>query len=78
MKAAIHPDYHDITYVMSDGSKFQTRSTMGKAGDVIQLDVDRKTHPAWIGGTGTLKKTGRMERFSNQFGDLSFGAKKDA
>lgn len=77
MKADIHPDYHDITYVMSDGSKFQTRSTMGKAGDVIQLDVDPKTHPAWVGGVN-LRKTGRMERFSNQFGDLSFGKKKEA
>lgn len=40
MKKGIHPDYHEITYVMTDGSKFTTRSTMGKAGDVINLEVD--------------------------------------
>ena len=49
MKKGIHPDYHEITYVMTDGSKFTTRSTMGKAGDVINLEVDPKSHPVWTG-----------------------------
>ncbi|MFN0192066.1 MAG: 50S ribosomal protein L31, partial [Aestuariivirga sp.] len=30
MKDSIHPDYHMINVVMTDGSKFQTRSTWGK------------------------------------------------
>lgn len=47
MKADIHPDYHEITVAMTDGTKFKTRSTYGKAGDTLQLDVDPKTHPAW-------------------------------
>ncbi|MEC9201503.1 MAG: 50S ribosomal protein L31, partial [Pseudomonadota bacterium] len=29
MKKDIHPDYHMITVVMTDGSTFQTRSTYG-------------------------------------------------
>ena len=29
MKKEIHPDYHEITVVMTDGSEFQTRSTWG-------------------------------------------------
>jgi large subunit ribosomal protein L31 len=72
MKANIHPDYHEITVVMTDGTEFKTRSTYGKAGDRLQLDVDPKTHPAWVGGVN-LRKTGRMEKFSNRFGDLNFG-----
>ena len=35
MKEKIHPDYHEITVVATDGSKFTTRTTWGKAGDVM-------------------------------------------
>lgn len=76
MKADIHPDYHEINVVMTDGTTYKTRSTWGKPGDTLQLDVDPKTHPAWVGGVH-LKKTGRMEKFSNRFGNLDFGAKKE-
>jgi large subunit ribosomal protein L31 len=70
MKEGIHPDYHMITIVMTDGTKYQTRSTWGKEGDVLQLDVDPKTHPAWVGGV-SLRKTGQMEKFQNKFGAFS-------
>ncbi len=76
MKADIHPDYHEITVVMTDGTSYKTRSTYGKEGDTLQLDVDPKTHPAWVGGVN-LRKTGRMEKFSNRFGDLNFGKASD-
>ena len=66
MKQGIHPDYHTITVVMTDGTKYETRSTWGKEGDVLQLDVDPKTHPAWVGGIN-LRKTGQMEKFQNKF-----------
>jgi large subunit ribosomal protein L31 len=69
MKEGIHPDYHTITVVMTDGTKYQTRSTWGKDGDTLQLDVDPKTHPAWVGGVN-LRKTGQMEKFSNKFAFL--------
>ena len=69
-KAGIHPDYHTITVVMTDGSRYETRSTWGKEGDVLTLDVDPKTHPAWVGGVN-LRQTGRMEKFANRFGGIS-------
>lgn len=69
-KAKIHPDYHTITVVMTDGTKYETRSTWGKEGDVFQLDVDPKTHPAWVGGVN-LRKTGRLESFTNRFGGIA-------
>ena len=40
MKKDIHPDYHEITLVMTDGKEIKTRSTLGKAGDVVRLDID--------------------------------------
>lgn len=73
MKAKIHPDYHPITIKMTDGTTYESRSTWGKAGDVLQLDVDPKTHPAWVGGVN-LRKTGQMEKFTNKFAFLDKGA----
>ena len=77
MRQGIHPDYHTITVVMTDGTKYETRSTWGKEGDTMQLDVDSKTHPAWVGGVH-LKKTGRMEKFNTRFSGIDFSAKKKA
>jgi large subunit ribosomal protein L31 len=68
MKKDIHPDYHVINVVTTDGTKYQTRSTYGKAGDTLQLDIDPKTHPAWTGGTGALlDRGGRVSRFKERF-----------
>ena len=40
MKSGIHPDYHMITVEMTNGDKYQTRSTYGKEGDTLHLDID--------------------------------------
>ena len=37
MKKDIHPDYHEIEVVMTDGSTFKTRSTWGKVSDTLKL-----------------------------------------
>ncbi|MFY8047956.1 MAG: 50S ribosomal protein L31, partial [Erythrobacter sp.] len=44
MKTEGHPDYHMITVKMTDGTEFQTRSTWGKEGDVLALDIDPLSH----------------------------------
>ena len=49
MKPDIHPDYHMIKVVMTDGTEYETRSTWGSEGDVMRLDIDPKTHPASTG-----------------------------
>lgn len=75
MKTEIHPDYHEITVVMTDGSTFQTRSTWGKAGDTMTLDVDSKSHPAWTGGSAQLRQTGQVEKFNKRFQSFRRAAK---
>lgn len=74
--ATEHPDYHFIKVVLTDGSEYTTRSTWGKPGDTLNLDIDPKTHPAWTGGQQTLlDRGGRVSRFNSRFGGLSFGKK---
>jgi large subunit ribosomal protein L31 len=67
MKKDIHPDYHTITVVMTDGSQFETRSTYGKEGDTLRLDIDPKSHPAWTGGQQRLLDGGQLARFNKRF-----------
>ena len=49
MKKEIHPDYHKIKVQLTDGTVFETRSTYGKEGDLLKLDIDPTSHPAWTG-----------------------------
>ncbi len=78
MKANIHPDYHEITVKLTNGETFVTKSTYGKKGDVLQLDVDTTTHPAWTGGTAKLNENeGQVAKFNNKFAGLSFGKKAE-
>lgn len=72
MKQEIHPDYHTIKVVMTDGTTFETRSTWGSEGDTMTLEVDPKSHPAWTGGgTRLIDQGGQVARFNKRFGGLS-------
>jgi large subunit ribosomal protein L31 len=71
MKADIHPDYHAIKVVMTDGTEYFTRSTWGKEGDTMNLDIDPTTHPAWTGGNQTLMdRGGRVTKFKKRYEGL--------
>ena len=78
MKPAIHPDYHELNIIMTDGTTFKTRSTYGKAGDTMRLDIDVLSHPAWTGGNQRLMDTGgQLSRFNKRFGNMgAIGTKK--
>ncbi|MGD1886022.1 MAG: 50S ribosomal protein L31 [Cohaesibacteraceae bacterium] len=68
MKQDIHPDYHTIKVVMTDGTEYETRSTNGKEGDTLRLDIEPPTHPAWTGGQQTLlDRGGRLSKIKNKF-----------
>ena len=73
MKADLHPDYHFITVKMTDGTEYSTKSTWGKEGDTMSLDIDPTSHPAWTGGNARLMDTGgRVSKFKNKYAGLGF------
>ena len=73
MKQNIHPEYHLITAKMTDGTIIEMKSTWGKAGDQMALDIDPLAHPAWTGGSAKLMDTGgRVSKFKNKYAGLGF------
>jgi len=74
MKPGIHPEYHEIKIVMTDGSEFMTRSTYGRPGETLRLDIDPKSHPAWTGVQRMMDTGGQVAKFNKKFAAL--GIKK--
>ncbi len=73
MKKDIHPDYHVIDVKMTDGTVVQMKSTWGKEGDQLALDIDPSSHPAWTGGSQKLMDTGgRVSKFKKKYEGLGF------
>ena len=70
MKKNIHPNYHKIKVVMTDGTEFETRSTWGKENDVLKLDIDPKSHPAWTGEHRLVDSGGQVAKFNKRFESL--------
>ena len=71
MKKDGHPDYHEITVVMTDGTEFVTRSTYGKPGAKLHLDIDPKVHPAWTGLHRMIDRGGQLDKFNKRFAGLT-------
>ena len=68
MKTDIHPEYHEITVVMTDGTSYKTRSTWGNPGDTLKLDIDPNSHPAWTGGgVKIVDAEGQVARFKKRY-----------
>ena len=74
MKPDTHPNYHTITVKMTDGSEFTTRTTWGKPGDTLHLDIDPKSHPAWTGQQRVIDTGGQIAKFNKKFAGI--GARK--
>ena len=64
MKKKIHPNYHSIKVEMTDGTQFETKSTWGKEGEILKLEIDPKSHSAWTGGKQKLMDKGRISKFN--------------
>ena len=67
MKAETHPDYHEITVQMTDGTSYKTYSTYGKEGDTLKLDIDPSSHPAWTGVHRLIDTGGQLAKFNKKF-----------
>ena len=44
---------------MTDGTQFETKSTWGKEGDILKLEIDPKSHSAWTGSKQKLLDKGK-------------------
>lgn len=64
MKKGIHPYYHVIEVVMTDGTTFKTRSCY-KA-DRLVLEIDSKSHPFYTGKQVLVDTAGRVDRFQKR------------
>lgn len=67
MKKGIHPDYKEITVLMSDGSEIVTRSTIETKDGVYRSEVDSKNHPFYNADQKLQKKAGRVDRFNKRY-----------
>ncbi len=65
MKAEIHPDYHEVTFVCACGETFQGKST--KAGDTVKVDICNKCHPFYTGKQKLVDTSGRVDKFKQRF-----------
>ena len=69
MKAAIHPNYHEVRVHCACGNTFTTRST--HHGD-INVEICSACHPFFTGKQKLVDTAGRVERFRRKY------AKSDA
>ncbi len=65
MKKGIHPYYHTVEVVMTDGSSFKTRSCYKS--DKMVLEIDSKSHPFFTGKQVLVDTAGRVDRFKKRF-----------
>lgn len=65
MKSDIHPKYEEITVTCACGSKFETRSTLGKD---LSLEVCSECHPFYTGKQRVVDTAGRVDRFKQKYG----------
>lgn len=66
MKKGIHPNYKEITVVLSDGSEMLTRSTIEANDGIYKSEIDSKNHPFYTKKSFTAK-AGRVDRFKRMY-----------
>jgi large subunit ribosomal protein L31 len=64
MKAAVHPNYHEVRVHCACGNTFATRST--HQGD-INVEICSNCHPFFTGKQKLMDTAGRIERFRRKY-----------
>jgi large subunit ribosomal protein L31 len=72
MKAAIHPDYKEITVACTCGNTFKTGSTLGQD---LQVEVCSNCHPFYTGKQKMVDTAGRVDKFRKKYAAAAGGAK---
>ena len=68
MKAAIHPEYQEITVTCSCGNTFKTRSTVGHD---LNLEVCSNCHPFYTGKQKIVDTAGRVDKFRKKYAGIA-------
>jgi len=70
-KNSIHKNFRLIEIVDTKGGSYKLASTFGQ--DVMKLDIDVNTHPAWTQETGYVNMSeGKVAKFNDRYSGLSF------
>jgi large subunit ribosomal protein L31 len=64
MKAAIHPNYHEVKVHCACGNSFVTRSTNRED---INVEICSNCHPFFTGKQKLMDTAGRVERFRRKY-----------
>jgi len=72
MKTKIHPDYKEVEVTCSCGTKFTTRSTLGKP---LHVEVCSSCHPFYTGKQKIVDTAGRVEKFRQKYAGNKTAAK---
>lgn len=75
MKAAIHPNYHEVRVHCACGNAFVTRSA--HRGD-INVEICSACHPFFTGKQKLLDTAGRIERFRRKYAKSDAGKAETA
>ncbi|MDY0339814.1 MAG: 50S ribosomal protein L31 [Coriobacteriia bacterium] len=75
MRSGIHPDYVEAKVICSCGESFMTRSTKPE----LRIELCSKCHPFYTGTQKLVDTGGRVQRFSDKFGNAAAAvAEKEA
>ena len=75
MRTGIHPDYVECKVTCSCGETFTTRSTKSE----LHVELCSKCHPFFTGTQKLVDSGGRVQRFSDKFGNAAAAvAEKEA
>ena len=72
-QANIHPDYHSIIMKFPSGLEIKTRSTFGKENEVMVVEIDIASHPAWRedGANAINEKSSAVAKFRSKYGNVN-------
>lgn len=68
MKKDIHPEYNELTVLLSDGTEMKTRSTMKTKDGTYKPEIDSQNHPFYIGSDKMISSAGRVDKFKQRYG----------
>lgn len=74
MKAAIHPEYHDVDVRCACGATWKSSSTKKE----LHLEICSNCHPFFTGRQKLIDTEGRVERFTRKYGAQTVAGRKAA